>query len=475
MHNLLSIPTYLYIYMLLVRYSVGSEHTVFNFSQLSYVSRHICQHTQDLGLMMGYTHDGSAAPYLITNQWGEENKPDCDIDDTDRLLNQRYVKLQTAEPLSSHMLALLRQGLEIYFYQAAAETIRMHCRKSQWGEDSTTRFFSSRELPRGHLNRASIREYGTGGVTSIIDFFNKYAAIYFTAPAKVGSYEHKKLGRYIFHRWLQIHNERPPFQRHHYFSKPITFEESDGPQTIDKIKSFHRSLCDSVSARLDDPTSFKFRLEYWPPHSRAKKPWKDHGYTLGHLFRAAFIVVDPLVMAYVDYEDRPTPQDIIESDSKIGSERTQEKHLSWLLPHCTVLLVKTGEDKHLSSPIDFQSLINSGVTLTVNREDVGEGTEGESVVRVKIDVAIQFFVDLMQREEAAIPRLRQAAQHLKEEREEGCRQWVDRVIKHAQEVGIDKNGYTWETIRYVQARLAGEIFHKLQDVRFWHHLYADDR
>ena len=44
----------------------------------------------------------------------------------------------------------------------------------------------------------------------------------------------------------------------------------------------------------------------------------------------------------------------------------------------------------------------------------------------------------------------------------GCERWVDRVLKHAEEVGFDDNGFTWTAIRRVQARLVGKAFQDQQ-------------
>ncbi|XXG95145.1 hypothetical protein Hte_001405 [Hypoxylon texense] len=120
-----------------------------------------------------------------------------------------------------------------------------------------------------------------------------------------------------------------------------------------------------------------------------------------------------------------------------------ETFLTWELPQYNVLLVKTGDDTHLSSPIYFKSLIESGMTLAMNRPDVGGDME-EDVVRVKIDVAMQFILDLMRREEEALPSVGKAAKLLREGHEEACKRWVERVMQHVEEFGIDNNIFTWE-------------------------------
>ncbi|KAI2466309.1 hypothetical protein F4781DRAFT_357974 [Annulohypoxylon bovei var. microspora] len=401
------------------------------------------------------------SPYLRTNFEGDKNNLNWAVDRDHPSFNRSYVESPTVEPLSSHMLDLLRQELEVFFYE---QTPRM-LRDTEEFKFGWSRKFN--RMPTFNQRELSLKFF-VGRGTELKRFFNKYTTVYFTGPEHItGSlYEDRRLGRYIFHRWLQMHNERPPFQRHRYFGRSICFDEK-GPQSISEITLFHRSLCDSLSARVDRSVRFQPDFEFWPPPSKITKSWRDHGFDLGHLFRALFIVIDDQVIANINEEDCPI--------AARPDFNTREISLGWFLPQCSVLLVKTADDKHLSSPIDFQSLLKSGAASAVNRTDVGEEIEGKDVIRVTIEVAMQFILELMRREEAALPRLRQAAQAIKEEQEEGCRQWIEHVIAHAQEDGIDANGFTWLVIRQVQARLKGEVFDKEHVSQWWHHLAADDR
>ena len=187
------------------------------------------------------------------------------------------------------------------------------------------------------------------------------------------------------------------------------------------------------------------------------------------MFRALFMVVGDQVLKegtkdHSDANGRNTIAEWIRRPMKQPYEDTMAYTQKWterLVRNYTVLLVKTGDEGHLSSPISLQSLLESGQTLTVGREDLGNCPESD-VVRIKVDVALQFILGLIRKEEAALPKLARAAEALEEEQNVGCERCVDRVLNHAEEVGFDENGFTWMAIRRVRARLVGEAFQDQQ-------------
>ncbi|EMR71404.1 hypothetical protein UCREL1_1549 [Eutypa lata UCREL1] len=128
----------------------------------------------------------------------------------------------------------------------------------------------------------------------------------------------------------------------------------------------------------------------------------------------------------------------------------------------------TGDEEHLSSPISFQSLYDSGKALPVNRPDYDD--DGISVVRVKIDTALEFLLDLIHRERETMPSIGLAAEMENRQHLEACEKWVDGVMEHAGRVGIDRNGFTWEAVRRAKAALNGEAFDEYQTDPLWNHL-----
>lgn len=135
------------------------------------------------------------------------------------------------------------------------------------------------------------------------------------------------------------------------------------------------------------------------------------------------------------------------------------------MPECSVLMVRTADDAHLSRPVSFEKLIREGETIPLGLEESRLAKEF-GVVRVKLGVAMRFLFDLQAEEEAAVPRLRQESAILTEERERACQAWVESVLQHASlgEVGVDGNRFTWEAVRRMWAERDGGIFdHGAQD------------
>ncbi|KAM0547787.1 hypothetical protein ACHAPJ_010248 [Fusarium lateritium] len=132
----------------------------------------------------------------------------------------------------------------------------------------------------------------------------------------------------------------------------------------------------------------------------------------------------------------------------------------------TVLLVKSGDESQLSSPISFLPLFDAGLALDVNREDYKDGVE-PTVARVALDVAIRFIWELLMKEEAAAQEAAKVAERLREEQSAFCEAWVSKVIAHSQEIGIDANGYSWLAIRRALARKNGEAFDDDQVNPMW--------
>ena len=141
-----------------------------------------------------------------------------------------------------------------------------------------------------------------------------------------------------------------------------------------------------------------------------------------------------------------------------------ETYRDWRLSRFRVLLVRTGDEAHLSAPISFQSLFDSHQAFPIGRDDYGSW---EYAVRVRLDHALEFIEDLIRREEEALPHVRQAAEALDLELDELCEQWTGRVLEHAAEVGFDNNGFTWQAIRRARARLNGEAFDMYQVAPDW--------
>lgn len=163
---------------------------------------------------------------------------------------------------------------------------------------------------------------------------------------------------------------------------------------------------------------------------------------MAHVFRAIFIVVDDQVVRHPDAEicEPVLPPELKERDVIAYMEKGRD----WITSHFSVLLVKTGDDAHLSSPISFQCLFDSGKAFPTQRPDCDEdsSSDGVDVIRVRIETAIDFILGLIRRERDAIPHVGLAAKTEDRQHSEACEKWVDGVMAHAGEVGIDTNGFT---------------------------------
>ncbi|KAJ8130505.1 hypothetical protein O1611_g3126 [Lasiodiplodia mahajangana] len=191
---------------------------------------------------------------------------------------------------------------------------------------------------------------------------------------------------------------------------------------------------------------------------------------MAHLFRAIVIIVDNQVMENEEPEIyRPVlPPELHDSETL----QYLEKGRTWTVSQYSVLLFRTGDDAHLSSPVSFQSIYDSGKALPVNRLDCdgNSGDDGTNVVRVKIDTAFEFILGLIRGEREAIPHVGLAAEIEDRQHLEVCNKWIDGVMPHAGKVGIDTNGFTWEAIRRAKAALNGEAFDRDQIDPPWDHV-----
>jgi hypothetical protein len=380
--------------------------------------------------------------------------------------NCQYVGPRSRNPLPEKMVPLVRKELEDIFYQEAAYGLRKeHPFRLGWRRDGSMTTFNGRWLhgetfKKGHGERA------------LIEYLNKELMVYFQHQSVVVPQD-DRLGRYIYREWLRLHDGRPPFQRHSFFAKAVRFDEK-GPQSLQDVSELHKSLCHRISARLDDAVEFcRFRTEmgggmdadespfFCPSPSERIQSWRDHGFGLGHLFRSLYIVVDDQMLT----DKKPHRARLPHDDAALFLEEICD----WTCSQLTVLLVKTGDESHLSSPISFQSLFGAGLALNVNRPDY-EGDVEESVVRVKVDVAVRFVWDVLRSEQTALDNIGQAAQALVDEQRELCGLWTEKVMKHACENGIDENGFTWQAVRRARARLNGEAFDEDQVDPLWEHL-----
>ncbi|KAH7174865.1 uncharacterized protein B0J16DRAFT_324324 [Fusarium flagelliforme] len=116
-----------------------------------------------------------------------------------------------------------------------------------------------------------------------------------------------------------------------------------------------------------------------------------------------------------------------------------------------------GDEETLSSPIRFLSLFDAGLAVDVNRSDYHDGIEA-TAVRVRLDTAIQFIWDLLERERKASKGINQVQKRLVREQNEFCQLWVYRLISKVKEFGLDWEEASWIATRRAIAKVNDEAF-----------------
>ncbi|KAI1735849.1 hypothetical protein F4680DRAFT_294604 [Xylaria scruposa] len=384
--------------------------------------------------------------------------------------DQRYAQPPTIEPLSEDMVRLVRSQLTSIFYERIAYGF-LCTQQFQlgWCQGGMMRCFNQPCLPPEFFIASSrhVRDH-------LMEYADVHVAVYFSSLDGIyRGFEDRKLGRYIFRKWFHWHDGRPPFLGHQTLAKAIGLK-GDESRDIQGIWKFHRSLCDAVSVGLNQQelpeSSLPMNRSVLSPYPKGRGKNTDQHREISHLFRAIVIIADDQVM---QHKEPDICRPILPPESKERDALAHiEKKRDWAVSQYSVLLFKTGDDAHLSSPVSFQPLYDSGKAFPVKRPDCNgsSSVDGIDVVRVKLDTALEFVLNLIRREREAIPYLELAAEMDDRQHLEACEKWVDIVTAHARKVGIDTNGFTWEAVRRAKAALNGEAFHGYQISPPWDHL-----
>ncbi|UPK97601.1 hypothetical protein LCI18_008536 [Fusarium solani-melongenae] len=405
------------------------------------------------------------SPYLITCGPGPNDPTTPDITRYRQEgpgQDSRY--LTTISPpwqsLSEEMQHSIRKELKILFFEETANELRsMDTYAIRWCQILDIPLVKWR-----HPGKVDIKP------EAIIEFLNKEVMMYIDQESiYCGAYG--MISRYIYRKWLHLYNGRPPFQRDSFFAIAARCQD-EGPNGLGRLSKYHKDLSQMLSAHLDDCVDFypygTRSQTITPPHfqpipDRAIQSFRDHKYLIRPLFRALYIFVDGQALA-----EYPGPFPTRRGEGEYLLDYRQ-RLLVQMISRVTVLLVKTGDESHLFSSISFLPLFDYGLALDVNRPDYEDGIE-PAVVRVKLDAAILFVWELLNKEEAAGKEASKEAKRRREELEAFCEAWVNRVVAHSQEVGTDTNGYSWLAIRRALAKKNSEAFDDDQVNPWWESL-----
>ncbi|KAF5549049.1 hypothetical protein FMEXI_4391 [Fusarium mexicanum] len=332
---------------------------------------------------------------------------------------------------------LIYKELEIMFSEDCAAQIRMYSKfKIGWRSDHCMKTINTPRLSKP-LNNAY----------HLDDWLNKELMVYFEHRS-VDISDSQRIARYIFREWLRLHNGRPFFQRGGFLGKPLLLGKN-GPQNLEELSIFHSDLSQFLSTHAEHLVEFT-RGTNWcssypgiePPKDETPgdiRSWREHGYHMSHLFRALYLVVDKQSLPEITGICYQPPG--LEGYDRIHKlDQRVEKEVE----QCTILLVNTGDDAHVSSPISFLPLFEAGLATNVDRDDYTSGPrDEETAVRVKLDVAVRFVWDLLQMEKEFFDELKKRDQMLEEEQDTRFQAWLEDVVSHSEEAGMDHNLFMW--------------------------------
>jgi hypothetical protein len=350
-------------------------------------------------------------PYLVKRriELGIPN-PIWPEDTSSENLDPPWTRIPTEVPLSPELRADVKSELLKSYHRDTIEEFR---RSSKWYWEES---FLKLKGPSLQLDRQQV---GT--------LCNKLTAFY-RMPSP--EFDGKRLNllpfRCVFKEWLEYHDNRPNFEFGNFFAHLIRVYSS-GPTTVQGIVEAHKRLYVEAASLLDHIKS----SEESTGHSGA--PWCDpRNYTLKATYRAVIIMMDQYVDPYSPGED---------FRKIIYLKEHSEKQ--------TVLLVKTGDDSHLTAPINFEALKEGSLCLPIERTDVS--VTNNDVVRVSLTTAVKFITDLQQREHTTFSEP-------VSKMDEKANAWAESIFEEADVEGIDNHPTTWSAVRRVKAARMGEIF-----------------
>lgn len=162
----------------------------------------------------------------------------------------------------------------------------------------------------------------------------------------------------------------------HSFANPIRIA-STGPTIITDILQAHRSLCDWVPGllgKIQRGEIDKPYMDVWP---------KPRNFKLLPLCRAINAILDEL-----------SPEGKRNSDGRFHFDNEMHRQ--------SVVLVLTGDNSGLSTPVAFESL--RAYMLPFTRADYAPSNDEVEAIRVPLRPAVRFIADVERREEVALPQ-----------------------------------------------------------------------
>ncbi|KAI4273460.1 MAG: hypothetical protein LQ337_004609 [Flavoplaca oasis] len=246
-----------------------------------------------------------------------------------------------------------------------------HCRamKDSWRAESGIFRLDSVEAPPRAIHQSNVSR-----------FCNK-ATVFYWAPSaqRYGGCPGIIFGA-IYKAWFRYYNDKPGKLAldYDYFFANLVKVTTNGPKTIPGIVKAHRSLSDQVVSLL---SRMRQECKTGTCPIRDDKLLPHHQLQL--LSRAIVVIYDNFIEPYVVREPRV------------------RIFLDEVVQQQNVLLVLTGDDHELSAPISFDSIKCESLPTAQEASDGTETGDSYDMIRVPLNVAIQFILDLQQRESVA--------------------------------------------------------------------------
>ena len=271
--------------------------------------------------------------------------------------------------------------------------------------------------------------------SQLLRFCNKPTTLYWAHSAQDNTSCPRFIWGCIYKEWFRCYNQAPRLDFEYFFANPVCIT-STGPSTILELLEIHQLFHNRTSLLLENCR----RGESEEAHVNA---WPDQ-FKLLPVCRAIIVVLDELVLDDVNKE-------MIYLDLEVQKQN--------------VLMVRTGNEIGLSEPISFDSIRE--LALPLARPDVQTYNDIDAI-RVPLATAVQFIVNLQQREEAAFPESAPSTavdQALfpwtdytgsDSPKITNVDEWVDRIMELADEKGVAKVWRAQEAMLTVQAARRGE-------------------
>lgn len=348
----------------------------------------------------------------------------------------------TPEPISAELEAKTRQELVRMFHERVLgyEALRSHLYE-QWFPTvaAGSPYLSHGDaLPPGLvLVDNQLQSSWLNKTTAVYvepDFMHYFHGEYFDDWEGFFGNSLGYIARALLTAWLEVHHNEgktPNFQQYRYFAKPVVLKGQSGRlRTTGDAVHTHRVICEELQDAQNKPIG-----------PRDPYTWVEYGCEMGPIFRSVIVILDKQLAV------------------RLGKDEADQRDI--LFEQCSVLLVRTGDEDHLSAPVDLSALTAAGLTLPLGRSEAtlvnSDAESRQQVVRVRVRTAVRFIMDLEKRERDASARLMAMEEVLDVETSREADRWAAKALATAaNHGGIDLDRDTWQAVRLAQAHLNGD-------------------